>query len=103
MSYAEDVRALYERNASLTGRGPDLSWEDRYVLALDAEVRRLREASAVTAVNFGKAQLEIAKLQTKLARVEATRLCPYCGIAIKTALRDEPQPEREPKLPFNGY
>lgn len=33
------------------------------------EVRRLREASAVTAVNFGKAQLEIAQLQTEVSRL----------------------------------
>ena len=42
----------------------------------------------------------------KLARVESV-LSMKRGYAleddIRAALRDEPQPEREPKLPFNGY
>lgn len=43
----------------------------KVAVALLGEVRRLRESNHVTAENFGKAQLEIAQLQTQVARVEA--------------------------------
>jgi hypothetical protein len=98
-------------------------------IALAAEVNRLREASAVTAVNFGKAQAEIAQLQTKLARIEdgvrrivvslSRRVTPS-GHALEPRMREmfsvicselnaalsDPQPSAAPTPkgePYNGY
>lgn len=90
---------------------------EQRIANLADELRRLREANRVTAVNFGKAQLEIAKLQTMLARVEALAAryesvphdaCATSSVAkyIRAALRDDPQPSAAPTPkgePYNGY
>ena len=80
----------------------------------DAEVRVLRTSTEAAA----------SKLSAKLARVEALpakwrniqpkfshetreydRRCVFEQLTeeLEASLRDEPQTEREPKLPFNGY
>lgn len=97
------------------------------LVELRAEVRRLREELEIERGRHGHtesvrawAQSEREKLSAKLARVEAlpatlrargrdigdARLSAEIELIcerIARALRDEPQPEREPKLPYKGY
>jgi len=121
---------------------PAIALDKPEVLALAAEVRRLREERDMFAEAGRAAELRIVELKAnhasliehhdmwkqqweemrdtmwkpamaKLARVEAiiSGIDPHLPItanrealeSIAATLRDEPQPEREPKLPYNGY
>lgn len=71
----EDVKTVHQQSITvddaLEAVDGKRTWITGTQHVLAAEVRRLREASAVTAVNFGKAHLKIAQLEAKLSIIEA--------------------------------
>lgn len=111
-SEAAELR-IVELREQVTIMGASLKKQDEAVAKLQTDDWKLRQDLKTASENAVEFQVTSNALRAKLARVEAiiSAIDPRLPItarreaieSIRAALRDEPQPEREPKLPFNGY
>lgn len=115
--FAEAGRAaelrIVELREQVALMGAALKQQDEEIKLLRAKVQLDGDVHVVLAKRIHAAEAKLARVEALPAKFEQRQTelnnarMDFCALdaadMIRDALRDEPQPEREPKLPFNGY